>query len=60
MNTIAKRRELLNIQMRDFEKVQEYNYAWLAGFYSGIIESLASDRPADYEFVMNMLKRNGK
>jgi choline kinase len=58
MNTIAKRRELLNIQMRDFEKGKEKDYAWIAGFYAGIIESLASDRPADYEFVMNMLKRN--
>jgi hypothetical protein len=58
MNTIAKRRELLDIQMRDFEKGRDY--AYVAGFYSKMIETLAADKMVDFEYVMNMLKRNGK
>jgi hypothetical protein len=54
MNTIAKRRELLNIQMRDFEKGKDYD--WLAGFYSKMIETMAADKMSDFNYVMELLR----
>lgn len=58
MNTIEKRRELIEIQMREFEKGREY--AYVAGFYSKMIETLAADKMVDFEYVMRMLKGKSK
>lgn len=57
MNTIAKRRELLNIQMRDFEKGRDY--AYVADFFSKMIETMASDKMSDFNYAMELL-RNSK
>jgi hypothetical protein len=58
MNTISERRESLNKVMREFESKRGYDS--VAGFYAGIVEALAVDKPSDYEFVMEILRKNMK
>jgi hypothetical protein len=58
MTTIAKREQMLNEALRNFEKDQDY--AFIAGFYSSMIKWLASDRIEDFTYAMELLRRNTK
>lgn len=55
MNTIAKRKELIEETMRKFEQDNLLNWPWLTGFYASLLTNIAADRPRDTEEVVNTL-----
>ena len=56
MNTIAKRKDLMDDQMQQFEKGRDM--AFVAGFYASVLKMVATDKPKDFEFVMKILNQN--
>lgn len=56
MNTIAKRIDLMDEQMKQFEKSRDM--AFVAGFYASVLRMVAVDKPKDFDFVMKILKQN--
>lgn len=58
MNIAEIRKVKLDEALRIFEKNNDY--AFIAGFYSSLIKTLASDKYADFDMVMEVLKGNTK
>ena len=56
MDTFGARLKLLNEAMLEFEK--DRSYAYIAGFYTAILQRLACDRLEDFEYVMKTIKSN--
>lgn len=55
MNTIAKRKELIEEAMKQFEQYKNLNWPWLTGFYASLLSNIAADRPQDTEEVVRAM-----
>jgi hypothetical protein len=63
MHIAEIRKVKLDEALRIFENANgadKNSYAFIAGFYSSLIKTLASDKYADFDMVMEVLKRNSK
>jgi hypothetical protein len=60
MSAVEKREQMLDEALRNFEKANGNSYAFIAGFYSSMIKTLASDKVTDFTYAMEMLRRNSK
>lgn len=58
MNTIAKRKELIEEAMKNFEQSNLLNWPYITGFYASLLSSIAADRPRDAEYVVHCLIAN--
>ena len=55
MNTIAKRKELIEEAMKQFEENKLLNWPYITGFYASLLSSIAADRPRDAEYVVQAM-----
>jgi hypothetical protein len=65
MSTIEKRKQMLSEALRNFENAngalsEKNGYAFIAGFYNSLIQTLASDKVTDFTYAMEVLRRNTK
>lgn len=55
MNTIAKRKELIQEAMAKFEQNKLLDWPFVAGFYASLLSSIAADRPSDTEYIVKCI-----
>lgn len=58
MNTIEKRKELIEEAMKRFEENKLLNWPYLTGFYASLLTSIAADRPRDTEYIVHCMLAN--